>query len=405
MTVQNSTVPEPTTPARRSTNLAQAVIVFCCGTVLALTLLYLLVMPFSRAMAGNRDFAVYWATGQQLMHHGNPWDPAAMTRLERAAGFQSDVLYMRNPPWALPLAWPLGFFSARAAALPWSLLLLGLLAVSIHMLAWLLGGFDKITWLLAFSFTPALLCIMVGQTSLFLLLGLVLFLRLHATRPFLAGAALWLCLLKPHLFLPFGCGLLLWIVLRRRFSILFGAIAATVVASLLAWIIDPAAWQQYLHWSRFSGISTEFVPCLSVEFRNHIDPSASWLVFVPSALGCLWGVVHFWRRRATWDWTREGSLLMLVSLLVAPYSWIYDQSVVLPALIVPALRGSRARLAMLSLLFLVIELWPFLSSSSRWTLNLWPPVAWLAWYLYATHRTRAVHAPPLPAPAAPIPNA
>ena len=75
---------------------------------------------------GYCDFVSYWATGQQLTHYANPYDGAALLQLERSAGMPSQfgVLYMRNPPWALPLAYPLGFLSARAAFLVWNLLLL-----------------------------------------------------------------------------------------------------------------------------------------------------------------------------------------------------------------------------------------------------------------------------------------
>jgi hypothetical protein len=43
------------------------------GLMLAFTALFLGVMPLTD-MAGKRDFVVYWATGQQLVHHANPYD-------------------------------------------------------------------------------------------------------------------------------------------------------------------------------------------------------------------------------------------------------------------------------------------------------------------------------------------
>jgi hypothetical protein len=74
------------------------------------------------------------------VHHGNPYDPA-VSHIEHDAGFQGGAsYYMRNAPWALPLALPLGYVSPMAAALPWSLLMLGLLAASVRILWKLLGG-------------------------------------------------------------------------------------------------------------------------------------------------------------------------------------------------------------------------------------------------------------------------
>ena len=89
---------------------------------LIFTILFLSSMPFNRDLVANRDFITYWATGQQLVHHGNPYDAASVSRIERDAGFQGGAsYYMRNAPWALPLALPLGYLGPQAAALPWSL--------------------------------------------------------------------------------------------------------------------------------------------------------------------------------------------------------------------------------------------------------------------------------------------
>ena len=66
----------------------------------------------SRSLAGSRDFVSYWATGHQLVQHANPYDRDAISALEHAAGLDvRAVLIMRNPPWALPLAYPLGFLA------------------------------------------------------------------------------------------------------------------------------------------------------------------------------------------------------------------------------------------------------------------------------------------------------
>ena len=118
---------------------------------------------------------------------------------------------------------PLGFINPRVAWLLWSMLMLACLAVSVYLLWILYGRPRNRRYLLGLSFGPALLCLLYGQTSLFSLLGLVLFLRLHRTRPFLAGISLWLCALKPHLFLPFGVVLLAWVLVSRSYKLLAGA--------------------------------------------------------------------------------------------------------------------------------------------------------------------------------------
>lgn len=379
--------PHPATeaPAKKRGDYADLAIGLACGLALASTAIFLGVMPLLRNLAGGRDFVVYWATGQQLIHHANPFDPVAMGKLERAAGYIGQgSFYMRNPPWSLPLALPLGFVSSAIATLPWSLLMVAILVLCVRTLWKTFGKPGSHLHLLGYCFPPALLCVVMGQTSLFLLLGLVLFLRLHRERPFWAGAALWFCTLKPHLFLPFGVALIAWILVTRRYRIVLGAAAAMAASCLATEIIDPGAWSQYWHWSHVSGISAEFIPCLSVAFRNMIQPEAKWLAFVPAALGSFWALAYFWRHRHTWDWMENGSLLVLVSLLVAPYCWIYDQSLALPALLYGACRTAlRPLLAALAVCYILIEIQPFYAANLASPLFLWPAPAWLAWYLLA----------------------
>jgi hypothetical protein len=81
---------------------------------------------------------------------------------------------------------------------------------------------------------------------------------------------------------------------------------------------------------------------------------------------------------------------MLVSVLLAPYTWIIDQSVLLPALLHGAyLARSRSVLAALALASASMEiatvrgLVPMHSSFFLWTSPFW-----LAWYLYAIATAR-----------------
>jgi hypothetical protein len=367
------------------------------------TVLFLCLLPFDRQTVARRDFIVYWATGQQLVHHGNPYDPAALNQIEHDAGFPGSAsYYMRNAPWALPLALPLGYVSPMAAALPWSLLMLGLLVASVRILWNLLGSpGNHLEWL-GYCFPPALFCVVLGQTSIFLLFGLALFLRLHKTRPFAAGAALWLCSIKPHLFLPFVLVLLLWIALTRSYRILAGGVAAMAAGSLVTTWIDPEAWSQYAFYMRTSVVTHEFTPCFADLLRDSIRPTAEWLAFVPAIFGCLWAVVYFWPRRHRWDWLEQGSLLVLVSLLVAPFGWIFDQSLAIPAILFAVARTpSRAVLAGLAILYLLLEIQivsPFPLASAAY---LWPAPAWLIWYLFARASCRKPGIMPMPASPSP----
>jgi hypothetical protein len=381
---------------------AELIVALACGLAITTTVLILAAMPFNRHFASSRDFVVYWATGQQLAHHSNPYDANLMGQMERAGGFDRvGSFYTRNPPWSLPLMLPLGFVGARVAALPWSLLLVCILIVAVRMLWTMFGRRGSHLEWLGYCFPPALQCVIMGQTSLFLLLGLALFLKLHRGRPFWAGAALWLCTLKPHLFVPFGLVLLLWIVVSRSWRVLAGVATAMTASCAAIQIIDPAVWGQYAHWAGSSGIAHEAIPTLGVALRNVMAPQANWLIFVPCAMGSVWALGYFWTRRANWDWLEHGNVLMMVSVPVAPYCWVLDQCVVLPAVLYGACRThSRAALAALGAIYLMLELQPLCFTAglnSPW--YLWPAPAWLVWYWFARRLAPAESTAALPAAA------
>ncbi len=383
----------PAAPER--SDLADFSIVLVVGLALTLAVFFFAIQVFgntagSRSQGGARDFVSYWATGHQLVQHANPYDRGAISALEHAEGLDvRAVLIMRNPPWALPLAYPLGFLGLRVAAILWSLLLLGCLLLSVRIVRQLYGSpSNRLHWL-ALAFTPALICLTMGQTALFALLGLALFLRWHGSQPFLAGAALWLCALKPHLFLPFVAALAAWIIFSRAWKVLAGAVAALALSSAIATLIDPHAWLDYTALMRSPAVENEFIPCLASAIRQWVDPGATWLQYLPAALCCVWALFYFWRRRAAWDWKTHGSLLMLVSLVAAPYCWLYDQCLAIPALLDGAYTTrSRNLLALLALAILVMDI-EICAVRVLSPLYLWTAPAWLAWYLFATARKRA----------------
>ena len=373
-------------PGKAAYDIAELSIALVSGLTLAMTALFICVAPLAGQIAGSRDFVVYWATGQQLVHHANPYDVDAMMRIERGAGLPAayGVLFMRNPPWGLPLALPLGLIGVRAGTLVWSLVLLACLWGSVHMIWQLHGRPRKLINFLGYSFAPALVCLIVGQTSIFALLGLVLFLRLHRPWPFLAGVSLWLCALKPHLFLAFGVVLLAWAVVNGCYKVLLGVATALAASCAATWWIDPTAWADYAQMMRTNGIENEFIPCWSIALRLWVSPQAMGLQYLLPLLGCIWALAYFWKRRHAWDWLKEGSLLMLVSVLSAPYCWVFDQAVAIPALLHGAyLTRSRILLTSLALASILIEAGLVSGIKLPSALYLWTAPAWLAWYLFA----------------------
>jgi hypothetical protein len=384
---------EQRTPSKSLLALFRAMATFSIATTCAIALggavEILLLAHLPGPLSGARDFSAYWATGQQLAHHANPYDGDAILRIERAAGLpaKASVLIMRNPPSALPLVLPLGFLGFRAASILWSLALLTCLVVSVHIL-WVMHGRPKnLRYALGYTFGPALICLINGQPALFALLGLTLFMRLHRSRPFVAGVSLWLCTLKPHLFLPFGVVLLTWVLVSRSYRILVGAGVAVAASCAITFRIDPIAWEQYAQMAHVYRMERDNTACLSYYLRIWLSPHAMWVQYLPTALACIWALCYFWPRRHDWDWMKHGGLVMLVSILAAPYVWLYDQVLAIPALLHGAyITQSRNMLVALALLSGLVECALFGNALKPAALYLWTPwtaPAWLAWYLIA----------------------
>jgi hypothetical protein len=82
----------------------------------------------------------------------------------------------------------------------------------------------------------------------------------------------------------------------------------------------------------------------------------------------------------------HGSLLMLVSVLVAPYTWLMDQAILIPALLHAAyLTRSRSLIAVLALASAVIDIGALRGIELLHSpFYIWTTPAWFAWYLFAT---------------------
>ena len=213
------------------------------------------------------------------------------------------------------------------------LLLFVSLIVSVRM-TWAMHGSPNNEWhWLGYSFAPAIVCLARGQVGLLILVGLVLFLRFYRTRPLLAGACLWLCALKPHLFLPFGVVLIAWVIASRSYKVLLGAAGAMASSAAIVTAMNPAVWAEWVRSMRVDRIDRIPIPCLSNMVRRAISPDTMWLQYVPAALACVWALAYFLRHRDDWDWWGHGSVVVLVSLLVAPYTWLTDQVILIPALL------------------------------------------------------------------------
>lgn len=299
------------------------------------------------------DFAEYWSAGDVFLRGGNPYDPADLQESLRAAHEEAggQVRMMWNPPWTLPVAIPASALPIRLAHTLWIAAQLGLVLLSVRMLARVYGHLDAargplLAAVLLFPPTPFLL--VSGQICglcLFGVAGFVYF--LDRRRPIPAGLCVALTAVKPHLLLAFGLFLVLAAVVSRpaRLAVLAGA-GAIALSGLSAWLISPHIFADYLAALNAPPgapgcvtVREWMVPLGAFWLRMWTAPDHFWVQFVPAAAAGVLTVIVWWKVRHRYDWPRLTPVLVLLSLLTAPYGgWPFD----LILLLIPVCHAASA---------------------------------------------------------------
>jgi hypothetical protein len=231
-------------------------------------------------------------------------------------------------------------------------------------------------------------CLLAGQCTIIVLLGLALFIRLEEDHPYLAGLSLTLTVLKPHLLTLFWLVLLFEIVRHRRFRILAGGVTGFIVSSLFPLLFNPRIWADYRHDMSVGGLLLQQRPNLGTALRFLVPPHSLWIQFIPLAVGVPLGLWFWWRKRDEWAWHREGALIIAGALLASPYYFHIDQVLFVPAVLYCYTRTSTILQGVYFVLnalavFLILKFSMLTSMATVWTAPVF--VAWFA-YVYRQQR-------------------
>jgi len=347
------------------------------------------------------DTMEYWSAASVNLSGGNPYDPATMSDVQVAAGWENPrTAMMWNPPWTLPLVYPLAVFPYRSASLVWSAFLLGVALLTVF-LSWRIYGVQSMPPGLVFAllmlFPPLWFAVFGGQIGPLIAVGLVGFLWsvLHG-KDRTAGACLFLLTIKPHLMLLPLVAALLWSLREKRFRILASALLVTGAAALIPLFSNGDVWVQYvdrvIHSQPRGYVTTTFGAALRAVFGW----DRFWLQFLPSALGMAWLISYWGRKQAQWSWMNELPIVILASVLTAAYGWVHDLVVLLPVLAqmiswywLRSVRRSQRLLGLMLLAggYVIVVLQQFMFDN-RQLLHLWIAPAMLVGYLVLRRRER-----------------
>ncbi|MFO0802123.1 MAG: glycosyltransferase 87 family protein [Gemmataceae bacterium] len=292
------------------------------------------------------DFVEYWAAAKLTLNGENPYDGAKLLPLQQAAGRDTnEPIMMWNPPWSLAVVLPLGWFPAREAQLLWLLANLAAIAFCGDRLWLMFGGGREsrwIGWAAALGFLPTLFALQSGQIGPLLLLGAVLFLECERRGwPMLAGASTLLLAVKPHMAYLVWVAILLKPASRSKgdtgypaILMILGGLIAGVFATMIAVAFDPPVLAQYMDAMANRPPSQWVSPTFGTVLRMAFGEDLFKLQFVPVLVGLAWFAWHWKQQAATWNWTEQLPLLLLVSFVTAPYgAWPFDMVLLLPAVV------------------------------------------------------------------------
>jgi hypothetical protein len=199
------------------------------------------------------------------------------------------------------------------------------------------GGPKQHRWLgliVAFTFAPTIFMIQMGQVVPMILLGLTGFLYFERRQQWcLAGSFIILMAIKPHILYLFWFTLLFWALDRRRWSVMLGGILTITGTTIIAMCYDTDIISHYFYTIAKQPPTYYWAtPTFGVLLRLLFNGNRLWLQYMPTMLGILW-IFSYWRtHRRNWEWGQRIPLILMVSVLTAPYSWPTDFSLLLPAI-------------------------------------------------------------------------
>ena len=312
----------------------------------------------------GKDFIEYWSTGRLLLDGDNPYSIEKIYDLQKLMGRTNDYpLMMYNPPWTLTFILPFCMQNYNLSKLLWMLFNFGLVVFCADW-AWRFYGGSYNTRILSliitFTFVPTLFVLNMGQIAPLILLGVVGFLHFEKHKYWgLAGFALPLIAIKPHLLCLFWIALLLWVFDRGKWRIIFNGILAGLVVTIIPISYDLNLFNQYINTIVNCSPSSWQTATIGTLLRIYYGPEKQWLQFLPLILGILWFLVYWCKHKKTWEWNQQIPLIFLVSLMISPHAWSMDYPVLLPIIIhlaIQLIQSQQGRLIKLAIaVYLIIN--------------------------------------------------
>jgi hypothetical protein len=315
-----------------------------CGLISLILAALLLASPggYRYGQAGTLDFIEYWSAFRLFSENQNPYNATALLEIQQALGRHADKpLMMWNPPWTLAILAPILALPFNISAALW--FACGLFCILLSAILVWRSGSTLIKPLpfaaAALVFYPVWDALVLGQISLLLLLGVSGFYYAQAKRnDVLAGIFLTILSIKPHLFFIFFVAIAIWIIKERRIRIFYGAALSFSLSVWAGLLINSNSLYWWL--DSLTRRNNEYIAVGDW----HTATAAGWVRYWLSGPGgapnwpaaaapllgllLLFGYLQGIRRDICWK--QDLAPLLCLSVICAPFAWIFDFAVLLP---------------------------------------------------------------------------
>jgi hypothetical protein len=298
-------------------------------------IILLLPQPFPVHLL-KADFQVYWSASYLLSQGENFSDPSRLLAVQQQLSGWDDVdnvLVTWNPPWLLAWLIPFTFIEFDLASWWWFLINLALLFTSTTLFWLLYARVPQVrskSWLgvvVGLLFLPTITTLLVGQITTLVLLGLVGFLYFEQhNKPLQAGLFLSLTSIKPHLIYIILSMILLEALVYKRVRLIAGFFLPILTGTLIAFLLRPTFLTEYLLLMRSGRVLRYIPPTLTSIISEYLNWSWFEWVTIGILLACLIGWWFYWRDIT---WINLTSVMLLLSLITAPYGWSFDVIILL----------------------------------------------------------------------------
>jgi hypothetical protein len=352
-----------------------------------------------RIDARRRDYANYWQAGHMILAGQDVYNAQVWTaeRSLHQTALHSETTFQYPLPFAIFMA-PLSLLDVGRAFTLWILFEEISILISIFVLFTFYPKRSMFFELLALAtiylFRPTLIVVSSGQIVAVILLVVTLAAYLFSREKWLYGGMIAsLAALKPSLGVPFLILTGIWLLSKKRWTALIGMAAGAVllygVGALYNshWAVDYLAVGRY-NFDRYYGRQTTLWGVTGLLFKN-----SQWNIAAGVAGACLVLAVTGYflaGKNIKDDPFRVMAVCVSTTLLVAPYSWAYEQLLltlpIIYILIVLATCHGEKKTALFSLFIVIFavalaliartqghDVWSVLISGSVWSALLWLP--------------------------------